>query len=73
MAQGITAQLSPERPFTDAGIRKTLQRARQRFAELLFEEVASSLESRELDDVEEELIDLELLPYCRSALPRRRP
>jgi hypothetical protein len=42
------------------------------FGDLLLAEVAESLVEATPDDVEEELIDLELLEYCRPALERRR-
>jgi RNA polymerase sigma-70 factor (ECF subfamily) len=59
------------RPFTDAGVRQTLHRAREKFADLLLEEVARSLGVSEAERVQEELTDLGLLPYCRPALDRR--
>ncbi|HZU37027.1 MAG TPA: hypothetical protein VFA18_13995 [Gemmataceae bacterium] len=70
---GLAEQLSRERgrPFTEAGIRQTLHRAREKYADLLVEEVAGSLENADADRLEEELIELELLAYCRSALARR--
>jgi hypothetical protein len=49
-----------------------IHRARDAFAELLLEEVMESLETASLDDAEDELIELELLEYCRPALDRRR-
>ena len=55
-----------------AGVRKTLQRARAKFSDLLLYEVTQSLESYSLDDLEAELIELGLQPYCKSALERRR-
>jgi RNA polymerase sigma-70 factor (ECF subfamily) len=54
------------------GIRKTLQRAREKFADLLLEQVANSLNTQDFDQIETELVDLHLLPYCRSALRRRK-
>lgn len=72
IAVAMTEQLQPARPFTDVGIRKLLQRAREQFADGLIEEVGSSLSSADLARIEEELIDLDLLAYCRSALDRRR-
>ncbi len=60
------------RPLTDAGVRKTLERARDRFADLLLDEVARSLQTTEADRLEQELIDLDLLPYCKPALDRYR-
>jgi RNA polymerase sigma factor (sigma-70 family) len=72
MAEHLTRQLKPEQPFTDTGIRKILQRAKSRFADLLLDEIAQSLDDPTLEELERELIDLELLPYCRSALLRRK-
>src|SRR5262249_61055245 len=54
-------------------LRVTLHRARQRFAELLLAEVAHSLETSDPQQLEDELIELGLLEYCRSALERRGP
>jgi RNA polymerase sigma factor (sigma-70 family) len=54
------------------GARQTLHRAREKFADLLLNEVSRSLEDPGLDQVEQELIDLELLVYCRPALERRK-
>ena len=71
MAARLTEQLRPERPFTETGVRKTLQRAREHFADLLIDDVAHSLGSPSAEELEEELVNLELLPYCRSVLARR--
>ncbi len=72
LAARLTEQLAPDRPFTETGIRKTLQRARTHFAEALIAEVARSLGNPTNDELEQELIDVGLLPYCRSALQQRR-
>ena len=72
MAKRLSDQLQRSPPFTESGIRKTLQRARVRFADLLLDDVAFSLNDPSLEKLEEELIDLRLLEYCRSALQRRR-
>ena len=58
-------------PVTEVGVRQTLHRAREKFADLLLHEVARSLETDDPDRLEQELIDLGLLPYCRPALQRR--
>jgi len=71
MAAALTERLRPGRPYTETGIRKTLQRARERFAEALIDDVASSLGEHTPEELEQELIDLEMLSYCRSALTRR--
>jgi RNA polymerase sigma factor (sigma-70 family) len=69
----LAARLSGERekPFTEQGIRQILHRARKKFAELLVEEVARSLETSEPEKLEQELIELDLLGYCQSALADR--
>jgi hypothetical protein len=41
-------------------------------AEELLGLVLDTIDSASLDDCEQELIDLNLLEYCRSALQRRR-
>jgi RNA polymerase sigma-70 factor (ECF subfamily) len=69
----LAARLSGERgkPFTEDGVRQVYHRARKRFAELLVQEVARSLQTSEPEALERELIELSLLEYCRSALPGR--
>jgi RNA polymerase sigma-70 factor (ECF subfamily) len=69
MAERLSAELG--RSFTATGVRQTLHRARDRFAELLLDEVCRSLETDEVDKLEQELLDLELLSYCQDALKRR--
>jgi RNA polymerase sigma-70 factor (ECF subfamily) len=68
MAETLQKKLG--RPFTDANIRQTLRRAREKFADLLLDEVARSLQTTTAERLEQELIDLDLLAYCRSALER---
>jgi RNA polymerase sigma-70 factor (ECF subfamily) len=58
------------KPMTEVAIRKALQRARERFADLLLEEVARSLQTDSREAVEQELMDLDLLSYCKPALDR---
>jgi RNA polymerase sigma-70 factor (ECF subfamily) len=57
--------------LTEGSIRVTLHRARERFADLLLDEVARSLQSADPERIEQELIDLDLFTYCRPALERR--
>ncbi|WP_339909814.1 RNA polymerase sigma factor [Symmachiella dynata] len=72
-AEQLNVRMQGKRPaFTAAGMRKTLQRARDKFAEMLLDEVSKSLQDPRLDELENELVELELDPYCRSALRRRR-
>ena len=56
--------------FNAAQVRQLLHRAREKFSDQLLLTVAHSLKSPELHDVEEELIDLGLHKFCRSALQR---
>jgi RNA polymerase sigma-70 factor (ECF subfamily) len=69
MAEQLAAQLG--RPFTAAGVRQVLHRARQKFADLLLEEVTHSLDNPTAEELEEELVELGLLHYCQPALERR--
>jgi RNA polymerase sigma factor (sigma-70 family) len=72
MAAHLTCQARSEQPFTETGVRKMLQRARAQFAEALLDDVAHSLGYPLPEALEQELIDLDLLPYCREALSRRK-
>ena len=53
-------------------VRKRLHFAREKFTDLLLDEVAESLGTPTLDELEEEVIDLGLQDHCRAALERRR-
>lgn len=53
----------------EPALRQQLRRARLRFAELLIEELARSIDDASPERVEEELSDLELLDYVRDFLP----
>ncbi|MEX2308789.1 MAG: sigma factor [Pirellulales bacterium] len=70
LAAGLSEKLG--KPVNAGAVRVLLHRAREAFAELLLEEVIESLTDGSLDEAEEELIDLDLLEYCRPALDRRR-
>jgi RNA polymerase sigma factor (sigma-70 family) len=59
--------------LTVDGVRKALQRARENFVNLLLEEVIQTLDRSSRDELEEELVALGLLSYCKSALQRWRP
>lgn len=60
------------RTWSPEALRQVLHRARQRFAEVLLDDVAGSLSNSQPDALENELNDLGLLSYCRSALAKRR-
>jgi RNA polymerase sigma-70 factor (ECF subfamily) len=68
-AEELAAKLG--RPLTAVGVRKTLERARRRFAELLLDEIVHTLGAPTREQLEEELIELNLLDHCRAALEAR--
>jgi len=69
----LVKQLAPRlgKQLNENALRQALHRAREKFAELLVEEVLRSLLPHEPERLEEELGELKLLDYCRSALDRR--
>jgi RNA polymerase sigma-70 factor (ECF subfamily) len=70
LAEQLTVQLG--RHMTAVGVRQALHRAREKFAAFLLNEVAHSLENPTAEHMEQELLDLGLLTYCRHALERMR-
>ena len=72
MASELTRRLAPDRPFTAASVRKSLQDARRKFAELLVHEVRHIIGGAGREELEQELVDLELHAYCQSALRDQR-
>ncbi|MBI3407629.1 MAG: hypothetical protein HY040_04645 [Planctomycetes bacterium] len=72
LAANLTAQLRPHEPFTETNLRKILQRAREKFSDILVEEVARSLGKSTAEELEQELIDLGFHTYSRRALDRRK-
>jgi RNA polymerase sigma-70 factor (ECF subfamily) len=69
MAEQLSARVG--KPVSPAGLRQTLHRARDRFADLLLDEVLQTLGQSAGDDLEQELIELSLLTYCEAAMARR--
>jgi RNA polymerase sigma-70 factor (ECF subfamily) len=69
MAADLAARLG--KPLTAAHVRVTLQRAREKFADLLLEEVAHSLGGCTNEELVEELRVLQMLKLCAPALERR--
>jgi RNA polymerase sigma-70 factor (ECF subfamily) len=69
MAEMLSARRG--KAVSAAGVRKALQRAHDKYAELLVAEVARSLGDPTPAQVEEELKALDLLRYCRGALRKR--
>jgi len=72
LADKLTAEHCPENPMMEANLRKVLQRARDLLGDFLVDEVARSLQTQQLDVIEQELIDLGFHAHCRRALERRR-
>ncbi len=70
MAERLATQLG--KPMTPENVRKSLQRAHAKFAELLLDQVAESLDEPTEDDLEGELKALDLLRYCRAMFDQRR-
>ncbi len=60
-----------DKPITAGTVRVMLCRAREKFGDLLIDEVAHSLADATPEQVEEELIDLDLWRYCKPALDRK--
>jgi RNA polymerase sigma-70 factor (ECF subfamily) len=71
LAEVLTTELG--RPINDAWVRQNVHRARERFAELLLDELAGSLPETTRERLEQELIDLNLLEYCKEALKNWKP
>ena len=71
LAATLNGQLQPDTPYSESGARKLLQRARDKFADLLIDEVSRSLDDPSLEEVESDLVALGLLTHCRRALDRR--
>ena len=70
LAIELSAKLN--KPLTSDGVRQTLHRAREKFAEILLGEVAQTLVNPTLADLEQELIDVDLHQYCAPALDQLR-
>jgi RNA polymerase sigma-70 factor (ECF subfamily) len=68
-AEEIGQRLAGEggKPVAAAAVRQRLGRARAKLVELLREEVAQTLSDPTEEEVDEELAELGLLEYCRSA------
>ncbi len=68
LAERLSARLG--RPLTTLAVRQALHRAREKFAECLVEAVAQSLDRPTREELLDELAELNLLSYCRSAVCR---
>ena len=70
MAEQITAELG--KPVNAAAARKAVQRGHEKFADVLLDEIAQTLDDPDVEELEAELRAVDLLRYCKSALQRRR-
>jgi RNA polymerase sigma factor (sigma-70 family) len=70
MAEQLAAKVG--KPVTPGWVRKRLYLAREKLGDLLLKEIRESLDNPSEEEVVQELIELNLLPYCRSALERRQ-
>jgi RNA polymerase sigma factor (sigma-70 family) len=70
LAAELTGRLG--KPVTAVGVRQALHRARAKFAALLLDEVAQTLDEPSADRLTDELLNLDLLRYCRPALEHSR-
>jgi len=68
MAVNLSSQLG--KPMNASSVRQALHRARERFAEILLDQVMNSLKESSVDELHAELIDLRLMQYCEPALAR---
>jgi DNA-directed RNA polymerase specialized sigma24 family protein len=59
------------RPIRAGGVRMALKRSRDRFVDFLMEGVAAGLSDPTPDQIEQELIDLDLLQFCKPAATRQ--
>jgi hypothetical protein len=69
MAERLSERLG--RPVNAGWVRQNLYRAREMFVEALLGHVEHSLGTPSPERLEQELIELGLLEYCRSAMKRR--
>jgi RNA polymerase sigma-70 factor (ECF subfamily) len=70
MAEQLSSQMG--KPVSAAWVRQTLHRAREKFAEILLDEVVQTLRNPTMSDLEQELIDIGLVEYCRPVLAQMR-
>lgn len=70
MASELSEQMGKE--VNAAWVRQTLHRARDRFAEALIDEVVQTLSDPTVSQLEQELIDIGLMEYCRPLLTQMR-
>lgn len=60
------------RDLQSGAVRVMIHRARERFSDAVISAVVDSLQEASFEAIEEELLELNLMSYCRSALQRYR-
>jgi RNA polymerase sigma-70 factor (ECF subfamily) len=70
IAKDLSAQ--SQKSLSEEWVRSVRKEARDAYTDLILAEVWSSIESPSAERVEQELIDLELLPHLRGAIERRK-
>ena len=70
MSESLSVELG--KSVNAAWVRQTLHRAREKFADFLVQEVLQTLREPSVEQLEEELIAVNLLEYCRPALDKLR-
>jgi RNA polymerase sigma factor (sigma-70 family) len=70
MAEQLSARLGKK--INAPAVRQTIHRAREKFADLLLDEVARSLAASDKEQLGQELAELGLLAYCQDALQKRK-
>jgi RNA polymerase sigma factor (sigma-70 family) len=70
MSEHLSAELG--KTVNAAWVRQTLHRAREKYADFLLQEVMDTLREPSFDQLEQELIDFDLLEYCRPAFGKLR-
>jgi RNA polymerase sigma-70 factor (ECF subfamily) len=72
-SQQIAQQLSQQqgKTYSESGVRQILHRAREKFGELLVDNVERALQTSDREALEELLVDLKLLEFCKPALAKR--
>jgi RNA polymerase sigma-70 factor (ECF subfamily) len=73
-SQDIAAALNGKvkKPLNSTSVRVLIHRGRELLADQVLDLVLDSIDNASLEECEQELIDLNLLEYCKPALQRRR-
>ena len=72
-SEGLAEAIAREtgKPTSAGSARVLVHRAREKFAQLLINQIACSLAEADDEAIEQELVDLRLIDYCRDAISSR--